>query len=70
VAQVGEELLHLAGQPVDVAALVHARIVAMGTLPKALALVTGFLAYLWVAAVRYAPGVRARKAARRSVQRP
>lgn len=42
----------------------------MGTLPKALALVTGFLVYLWVAAVRYAPGVRARKAARRSVQRP
>jgi hypothetical protein len=41
----------------------------MGRLPKAAAVALGFLAYLWVAAVRYAPGVRARKAARRAVRR-
>jgi hypothetical protein len=29
----------------------------------------GLAAYLWVAAVRFAPGVRARKAARRSLRR-
>lgn len=41
----------------------------MGRLPKAAAVALAFLAYLWVAAVRYAPGVRARKAARRAVRR-
>jgi hypothetical protein len=40
----------------------------MGRLPKAAALALGFLVYVWVAAVRYAPGVRARKAARRAVR--
>jgi hypothetical protein len=30
----------------------------------------GFAAYVWVAAVHFAPGVRARKAARRSLRRP
>jgi hypothetical protein len=29
-----------------------------------------FVLYVWVAAVRYAPGIRARKAARRSLARP
>jgi len=29
----------------------------------------GFLAYVWMAAVRAAPGIRARKAARRAVRR-
>ena len=29
----------------------------------------GFLAYVWVAAVRAAPGIRARKAARRAIRR-
>jgi hypothetical protein len=29
----------------------------------------GFLAYVWVTAVRAAPGIRARKAARRAVRR-
>jgi hypothetical protein len=42
----------------------------MGRLLKAAGLVAGFLVYVWVAAVRYAPGVRARKAARRAVRRP
>jgi hypothetical protein len=42
----------------------------MGRLLKAIALVAGLLVYIWVAAVRYAPGVRARKAARRAVRHP
>jgi hypothetical protein len=29
----------------------------------------GFLAYVWVAAVRAVPGIRARKAARRALRR-
>ncbi len=36
---------------------------------KAAAVALGFLAYVWVAAVRYAPGIRARKAARKAVRR-
>jgi hypothetical protein len=42
----------------------------MGTPLKVAAAGIGLLVYLWVAAVRYAPGIRARKAARRAVRRP
>ncbi|HWM12854.1 MAG TPA: hypothetical protein VNO56_00065 [Gaiellaceae bacterium] len=38
----------------------------MGRILKAAGAVVGFLVYVWVAAVRIAPGVRARKAARRA----
>jgi hypothetical protein len=41
----------------------------MARLLKASGLVLGFLAYVWVAAVRAAPGIRARKAARRALRR-
>ena len=34
---------------------------------KAAAAVFGLLLYVWVAAVRHTPGIRARKAARRAV---
>ncbi|MGH3013021.1 MAG: hypothetical protein ACRDLZ_04535 [Gaiellaceae bacterium] len=40
----------------------------MGTRAKVAAGV-GLLVYVWVAAVHYAPGIRARKAARRAVHR-
>jgi hypothetical protein len=42
----------------------------MARLLKASGLLLGFLAYVWVAAVRAAPGIKARKAARRAVRRP
>jgi hypothetical protein len=41
----------------------------MGRLLKAAGLAAGILVYVWVAAVRFAPAVRARKAARRAVRR-
>ncbi|MGH3042167.1 MAG: hypothetical protein ACRDNG_10610 [Gaiellaceae bacterium] len=41
----------------------------MGRVPKAAAVVAGLIAYVWVAGVHYAPGVRARKAARRAIRR-
>jgi hypothetical protein len=41
----------------------------MGRILKSAAAGLGFLAYVWVAAVRLAPGVRARKAARRTMRR-
>jgi len=69
VPEVREELLHLAGQTVDVPPLRHARIVAMASRRAAAGAGVGFLAYLWVAAVRAAPGIRARKAARRALRR-
>ena len=69
VPEVGEQLLHLARQAVDVPPLPHARIVAMARRRAAAGAGVGFLAYLWVAAVRAAPGIRARKAARRSLRR-
>jgi hypothetical protein len=69
VAEVGEELLHLGLQPVDVPAGSHETIVAVGRILKAAGVVFGLLLYVWVAAVRLAPGVRARKAARRAARR-
>jgi hypothetical protein len=36
---------------------------------NAAALAAAFLGYLWAASVRAAPGIRARKAARRSLRR-
>jgi hypothetical protein len=41
----------------------------MARLLKASGLVLAFLAYVWVAAVRAAPAIRARKAARRALRR-
>ena len=41
----------------------------MGRLLKAAPFLGAFLTYVWVAAVRAAPGIRARKAARRAVSR-
>ncbi|HSE81907.1 MAG TPA: hypothetical protein VLA87_09540 [Gaiellaceae bacterium] len=41
----------------------------MGRLLKTAGVVTGFLVYVWVAAVRQASVIRARKAARRAVRR-
>jgi hypothetical protein len=41
----------------------------MARLLKASGLVLGLLIYVWVAAVRAAPGIRARKAARRALRR-
>ncbi|HSK15363.1 MAG TPA: hypothetical protein VK915_04260 [Gaiellaceae bacterium] len=41
----------------------------MGRILKAAAAALGLLLYVWVAAVRLAPGIRARKAARRSLGR-
>jgi hypothetical protein len=69
VAEVGEELLHLGLQPVDVSAGSHATIVAVARILKAAGAVAGLLLYVWVAAVRLAPGVRASKAARRAARR-
>jgi hypothetical protein len=40
----------------------------MGRYLKTAGLVLGLLGYVWVAAVRHAPGIRARKAARRAVR--
>jgi hypothetical protein len=42
--------------------------VAVGRLLKAAAAGLGLLLYVWAAGVRAAPGVRARKAARRSLR--
>jgi hypothetical protein len=69
VAEVGEELLHLGLQPVEVSAVSHATIVAVARILKAAGAVSGLLLYVWVAAVRLAPGVRASKAARRAARR-
>ena len=69
IPEVGEELLHLAREAVDVPPLSHARIVAMGRFLTAGGVGFGFLVYVWVAAVRAAPGIRARKAANRAVRR-
>jgi hypothetical protein len=41
----------------------------VGRILKAAGAVVGLLLYVWVAAVRIAPGVRARKAARRAARR-
>ncbi|HXV34370.1 MAG TPA: hypothetical protein VD769_10200 [Gaiellaceae bacterium] len=41
----------------------------MGRRLNAAGAIAGFLGYVWVAAVRAAPGIRARKAARRAVRR-
>lgn len=40
----------------------------MGRILKAAAAATALLLYVWVAAVRLAPGIRARKAARRAAR--
>ncbi len=69
VPEVGEELFHLAREPLEVLPLGHARIVAVGRLLKTAPFVVGYLTYVWVASVRAAPGIRARKAARRSLRR-
>ena len=69
VAEVGEELLHLGLQPVHVSAGSHATIVAVGRILKAAGVAVGLLLYVWVAAVRLAPGIRARRAARRAAGR-
>jgi hypothetical protein len=37
---------------------------------KVVAVTAGFLVYVWVVAVRRAPAIRARKAARRAVRKP
>ena len=42
----------------------------MGRLLKMAAAALGFLVYLWAAAVRAAPGIRARKAAGRATRTP
>jgi hypothetical protein len=69
LAEVGEELLHLAHHPVEIPALPHERIVAMGRL-KLLARAAGacaaFCLYVWFAAVRNREEVLRRKARRRS----
>jgi len=41
----------------------------VGRILKAAGAVLGLLLYIWVAAVRLAPGIRARKAARRAARR-
>jgi hypothetical protein len=41
----------------------------VGAILKAAAAGVGLLLYVWVAAVRLAPGIRARKAARRAARR-
>jgi hypothetical protein len=69
MAEVGEELLHLGLEPVEVSAVSHATIVAVGRILKAAGAAVGLLLYVWVAAVRLAPGIRARKAARRAARR-
>ena len=47
----------------------HATIVAVGRILTVAGVVAAFLAYVWVAAVRLAPGIRARKAARRATRK-
>ena len=69
VAEVCEQLLHLALDAVDVTALGHATIVAVARILKLAGAAVGVLLYVWVAAVRLAPTVRARKAARRAGRR-
>ncbi|MGH3016294.1 MAG: hypothetical protein ACRDNN_15220 [Gaiellaceae bacterium] len=41
----------------------------MGRVLKAAGAIVGLVLYVWVAAVRLAPGIRARKAARRAARR-
>jgi hypothetical protein len=41
----------------------------VGRILKAAAAGAGLLVYVWVAAVRFAPGIRAAKAARRAARR-
>jgi hypothetical protein len=70
LAEVDEQLLHLALQAVDVPFRGHATILAVGRILKVGAAGLALLLYVWVAAVRRAPVVRARKAARRAASRP
>jgi hypothetical protein len=69
LAEVREELLHLGLEPVGVPACSHETIVAVGRTLTVAGGVAAFLAYVWVAAVRLAPGIRARKAARRATRK-
>jgi hypothetical protein len=66
LTQVGEELLHLGLEAIDVPARGHATMVAVARLLRIAALAVAFLLYVWVGAVRNANAVRARKAARRT----
>src|SRR4029078_224674 len=68
LAEVGEELFHLRLHAVDLPACSHETIVPMGRILKASALGLGFLAYVWVAGVRNAEGVKSRKRARRAAR--
>jgi hypothetical protein len=67
LAEVGEELLHLAHELVGILGGTHAIMVAVGRLLKLAGAAIALLLYVWAAGVRAAPGIRARKAARRSL---
>jgi hypothetical protein len=67
LAEVGEELLHLAHELVGILGGTHAIMVAVGRLLKLAGAAVALLLYVWAAGVRAAPGIRARKAARRSL---
>ena len=67
MAEVGEELLHLQLEAIELLARAHETIVPVGRILKVAGAAFGLLLYLWFAGVRNVDEVKERKRSRKHV---